>query len=129
MPHRDDELVVVVVGEEPQDLFHRELTVEEVLRFLSNDHDDELVVAVGHESTASTLSTLLGVEVSASRKQILLGIGDALVVAQLKTGARIPEGKVLGEEEVSTLLFRFVYLEPGADSGISPVLRRKVVMS
>ena len=57
--------------------------------------------AVGHESTAKVMSALLGVEVPARRVAIKLLPGDTLLVFQLLT--RLPEGKVLTEEEIKEL--------------------------
>jgi hypothetical protein len=58
--------------------------------------------AVGHESTAQLLSTLLGVEVPPRRVQIKVGVGDTLVVFQLLV--RLGEGQILSEAEVAALV-------------------------
>jgi hypothetical protein len=57
--------------------------------------------AVGHQSTAEILSTLLGIEVPANRTAIKLNSGDTLIVFQL--GVRLTEGQVLSKEEVLDL--------------------------
>ena len=57
--------------------------------------------AVGHESTAQLLSTLLGMEVPPRRVAIAMSPGDRAVIFQLRT--RLEEGKVLSKEEVEAL--------------------------
>jgi len=59
------------------------------------------VSAVGHESTAKVLSVLLGTEVPFNRVQIAITGEDIIVSFQFMV--RLPEGKVLGEEEVVAL--------------------------
>jgi hypothetical protein len=59
------------------------------------------VSAVGHESTAKVLSSLLGTEVPFNRAQISIKEGDVIVSFQFLV--RLPEGKVLGDEEVLAL--------------------------
>jgi hypothetical protein len=59
------------------------------------------VSAVGHESTARILSMLLGTEVPFNRAQISIKEGDVIVSFQFLI--RLPEGKVLGEDEVLAL--------------------------
>jgi len=59
------------------------------------------VSAVGHESTARVLGRLLGVEVPFNRVQISVGEGDVIISFQFLV--RLPEGKVLGDDEVLAL--------------------------
>jgi hypothetical protein len=59
------------------------------------------VSAVGHESTAKVLGRLLEVEVPFNRVQISVGEGDVIVSFQFLI--RLPEGKVLGNDEVLAL--------------------------
>ena len=61
-----------------------------------------IISAVGHASTAQLLSKLLGIEVPASRTAITMNAETMLIVFQLLE--RLPEGKVLTEEEVKQLL-------------------------
>jgi len=68
------------------------------------------ISAIGHESTAKLLSQLLGVEIPANRIEIKIEYGDKLVVFQLLQ--RLPEGRVLSEEELRQLQFRFLIVEP-----------------
>jgi hypothetical protein len=59
------------------------------------------ISAVGHESTAKVLSSLLGTTVPFNRAQISITGGDVIVSFQFLV--RLPEGKVLGEDEVLAL--------------------------
>jgi len=76
----------------------RPMTVEEVKEVLSST---SFTSAVGHESTAAILSTLLGLPVEARRVAITLSPGDRVIVFQL--AVRLPEGAVLTAEEVLSL--------------------------
>jgi len=58
---------------------------------------NKFVSAVGHASTAQFLSRLLGVHVPAQRVRIEMQPGDVAIVFRLLE--RLPEGKVLNEEE------------------------------
>ncbi len=80
------------------------------------------VSAVGHESTARVLGRLLGVEVPFNRVQISVGEGDVIISFQFLI--RLPEGKVLGEDEVLALyqegkikFFRVEVILPTGDLG------------
>jgi len=59
------------------------------------------VSAVGHESTARVLSSLLGTDVPFNRVQISVEEGDVIISFQFLV--RLPEGKVLGDDEVLAL--------------------------
>jgi hypothetical protein len=59
------------------------------------------ISAVGHESTAKVLSSLLGTTVPFNRAQISIKEGDVIISFQFLI--RLPEGKVLGEDEVLAL--------------------------
>jgi hypothetical protein len=59
------------------------------------------ISAVGHESTARVLSSLLGTDVPFNRAQIAIKEGDVIISFQFLI--RLPEGKVLGEDEVLAL--------------------------
>ena len=61
------------------------------------------VSAVGHPAAAQFLGALLGVEVPANRVAIEMQPGDRAIVLRLK--GRLPEGKVLTEQEMKALPF------------------------
>jgi len=71
-----------------------EVSAEDVKNILR----DGFTSAVGHEATAKIISVQLGVQVLVNRISIKLAPGDVLIVYQLL--ARLPEGKVLTEEEM-----------------------------
>lgn len=65
--------------------------------------------AVGHSSTARLLTRLLGREVAYNRQQVKLQRGDAALCLMLKT--RLPEGKVLDDDELGKIEYELVWLE------------------
>ena len=67
------------------------------------------VSALGHEATAKVVSKKLGLEVPANRVAIKLKEGDLLIVFQLLQ--RLPEGKVLTEEEIESLPMKVYMVE------------------
>ena len=73
----------------------KKISEEMVKEILSKQN---FVSAIGHESTARLISKKLGIEVPANRIQIKAKKGDKIVVLQLLQ--RLPEGKVLTEEEL-----------------------------
>jgi hypothetical protein len=62
--------------------------------------------AVGHEATAKVLTELLEVEIPYNRITVKMREGDSALHFVLKT--RLPEGKVLSEEELRALDFDLV---------------------
>ena len=66
------------------------------------------ISAVGHESTAAFLSRLLGLPVPFNRVAVQLGVGDSAIVFQLL--GRLPEGRLLTEEELATIRYQFFYV-------------------
>jgi CRISPR-associated protein Csx16 len=71
-------------------------TARELLR-------DGFLSAIGHQASAQFLTALLGVEVPVNRVAVQLQPGDRAIVLRLKE--RLPEGKVLTEEEMNSLPF------------------------
>jgi hypothetical protein len=69
----------------------------------------QLQSAVGHEGTAQLLSRLLGIEIKAERRSVYLKTGDTAIHFFLKE--RLPEGKILSEEELSRLPYWLVWSE------------------
>jgi len=65
--------------------------------------EKEFVSAIGHEATAKVLSDLLGINIPYNRIAVKLKAGDSAIHFVLKT--RLPEGKVLTEEELKGLEF------------------------
>ena len=69
----------------------------------------EFVSAVGHDASAAFLSRLLGVGVPMNRIAITMQPGEAALVLRIK--ARMPEGKVLTEDEFRSVPFELGWLE------------------
>jgi hypothetical protein len=79
---------------------YRPLSLAEAINLLKQG----FVSAVGHEATASFLSQLTGVQIPVNRIQIQMKPGDSAIVFQVLT--RLPEGKVLSEEELKAVPYR-----------------------
>lgn len=76
-------------------------SIEQAREFIS----DSFTSAIGHQSTAELLSSLLGTAVPMNRIQVQTAPGDQVLVFRLKT--RLQEGKVLSLDEIKGLDFEF----------------------
>ncbi len=85
------------------------IRVTEIPIEVAREYAKDAVSVVGHEATAVLLSQLLEWPVSVNRATIQLKPGDVLIVFQLLE--RLPEGKVLSEEELRKLKFKFFLVE------------------
>lgn len=65
--------------------------------------------AIGHEVTASLISQLTGVSIPVNRVAIKMQPGDIAIVFRILT--RLPEGKVLTQEELSKVPYEFGILK------------------
>ena len=65
----------------------------------------EFQSAIGHESTASLLTRILGIEIKMNRVQIEVVEGDVILAFQLKK--RLQEAAELSEEELKSLEYSF----------------------
>ena len=95
----------------PKVLLHvQEITVDEAQRLIKNiearskTSQARIISAVGHESTARVLSTLLNYNIPMNRIPIQLETNDILLVFQLMQ--RLPEGAVLTEDELRLLQYK-----------------------
>jgi Domain of unknown function (DUF1874). len=95
----------------PKVLLHvQEITVDEAQRLIKNiearskTSQARIISAVGHESTARVLSTLLDYNIPMNRIPIQLETNDILLVFQLMQ--RLPEGAVLTEDELRLLQYK-----------------------
>jgi hypothetical protein len=68
---------------------------------------DGFTSAIGHDSTAKIVSLQLGMPVSVNRVSVKLETGDVIVVYQLLT--RLPEGKVLSEDEMKQVQAKWYF--------------------
>ena len=65
----------------------------------------EFVSAIGHQSAATVISRLLGVDIPANRIEAKQENGDSVLAFKLKT--RIPEGTILSVEQMQALDYEF----------------------
>jgi hypothetical protein len=84
----------------------RRVTVEEAKAILASQ---PFTSAVGHEGTAQLLSKLLGVHILFNRQTIFMQPGDRALHFFLRT--RLPEGRVLSEDELKGLEYWLVLSE------------------
>jgi len=84
-------------------VFLKKIVLTEAQEILS---EVDFTSAVGHEATAKVLSELIGINISYNRITVKLKSGDMGLHFALKT--RLPEGKVLTEEELKQLNYEFV---------------------
>jgi hypothetical protein len=80
-----------------------EIPLEKVKTMVSEYGVDS---AIGHEATAKFLSRLLGVDIPVNRKTVKLE-RDAVVFQLLQ---RLPEGKVLSDEEIKQIPYKFYHV-------------------
>ena len=84
----------------------RRISVEEAKRLLQNN---EFVSAIGHEGSAQMLSRLFNIPIPMNRVSVFFEPGDKGIHFFLKQ--RLPEGKVLNEQELKALDFWLVLSE------------------
>ena len=101
---------VIDPAEVPLTILVQELSNAEAREWLAPGFES----AVGHASTASLLSQLLGLPVPENRIAVKLRPGDKVVA--LKLEGRIPEGHVLSDEELRTIPFRLIGIDVRAYS-------------
>jgi Domain of unknown function (DUF1874). len=82
------------------------ISLEKAKQILQNN---EFISAIGHEATAKLLSQLLGINIPVNRISVFFELGDIGIHFFLKQ--RLPEGKVLTEEELKELDFWLVKSE------------------
>jgi len=80
----------------------RRITVQEARDLMK----EGFISAVGHESTAKILSQILGIDVPCERRTVFMEPGDIGIHFFLKS--RVPEGRVLTEEEMKDLPYWLV---------------------
>lgn len=78
------------------------INLKKVMRLMKNA---EIMSAIGHTSTASILSTLLGVKMKTNRIKYQHTKDDICIVFQLRD--RVEEGKILNEKEIEEIGYDF----------------------
>jgi hypothetical protein len=84
-------------------IVQRIISVQEAKQLLAS----RFISAVGHQSTAEIMSTVLGIPVPYNRAQVFLEPGDEAVCFILK--ARPPEGRVLTVQELESIGYYFIH--------------------
>ncbi len=82
------------------------ITIEEAKELLTTQ---KWISAVGHEATASFLTSLLEINIPFNRITISMNAGDQAIVIRLKT--RLPEGRVLTIEEMKNIDYEIGLLQ------------------
>jgi hypothetical protein len=81
-------------------------------RFNENKEYYEIVSAIGHEATARYLSKILNYPVEVNRISVEFKDDDMALIVKIKT--RLPEGKILSEEDMENIEVEFgsIYFRP-----------------
>ena len=85
-----------------------DITLDDARRIVS-DHAGNLDSAIGHQSTAEIMTTLLGTEIPVNRQMFAQEVGQAALV--FKLNGRPPEGKILTVEEIEEIGYKFQILK------------------
>ena len=88
----------------------KDITLEEARNLVT---ENEILSAVGHQSTADILTTLLETEVPMNRIMFEQETGQKALV--FKLNGRPEEGKILTAEEIHQIGFKFQLLTKIAD--------------
>lgn len=83
----------------------KDITLQEAQQLVQ---DNEILSAVGHQSTAEILTTLLGVQIPMNRIMFEQEQGQKALV--FKLNGRPEEGKILTAEEIHQMGFKFQLL-------------------
>ncbi len=88
----------------------KDITLEEARNLVT---ENEILSAVGHQSTADILTTLVGTEVPMNRIQFAQETGQKALV--FKLNGRPEEGKILTAEEIEAIGYKFQLLTKISD--------------
>jgi hypothetical protein len=86
---------------------YQPLSLDEARGLVREFQRDEKTIqsAIGHQSTADLLTTLLGFPVTVSRTEFKQTVDDAGLI--FKLNQRPPEGRVLNREEIEAIGYEF----------------------
>lgn len=84
-----------------------DITLDQARQIVA-DNADNLDSAIGHQSTAETMSTLLGANVSVNRQLFTQEVGQQALV--FKLNGRPEEGKILTAAEIEAIGYKFQLL-------------------
>lgn len=96
-----------MISEFPVEIKAKEISLEEVKKLAK---EDKLDFKIGHSSYATLLSEMLEIKILPKREKVTFTRGEKAIVAQIITD-RLPEGKVLTEEELKRLQIRFIEIQ------------------
>lgn len=82
-----------------------DITLEEAKNLV---HNNEILSAVGHKSTADILTTLLKKEIPANRIEYTQNVNEKALV--FKLNGRPEEGKILTADEIEQIGYKFQLL-------------------
>ena len=83
----------------------KDISLQEAQRLVQ---ENEILSAVGHQSTAEILTTLLDTEIPMNRIQFAQETGQRALV--FKLNGRPEEGKILSQEEIEAIGYKFQLL-------------------
>ena len=83
----------------------KDISLQEAQRLVQ---ENEILSAVGHQSTAEILTTLLDTEIPMNRIQFAQETGQKALV--FKLNGRPEEGKILSQEEIEAIGYKFQLL-------------------
>ena len=78
---------------------YEQISLEQAKELIADGFDS----AVGHESTASVISTLLGAPVPVNRQAVSQQVGDVALV--FKLNGRAPEGTIMTAAQINEMGF------------------------
>ena len=84
------------------------ITLEEAKKLIKNNKEN-ILSAVGHQSTADILTELLGLEIPVNRINFIQEAQQSALV--FKLNGRAPEGVILSREEIETIGYKFQILK------------------
>lgn len=84
-----------------------DITLEQARQIVA-DNAGNLDSAIGHQSTADIMTTLLGVDVSVNRQMFTQEVGQQALV--FKLNGRPEEGKILTAAEIEAIGYKFQLL-------------------
>ena len=83
----------------------QDITLQEAQKLVK---DNEILSAIGHQSTADILTTLLDTEIHMNRIQFAQETGQKALV--FKLNGRPEEGKILTQQEIEEIGYKFQML-------------------
>lgn len=92
---------------EKANLSFQKITIQEAKSLLSEN--ETFLSIVGHEATAKIFSQILEIEIPQNRIPYSMKKEDILIVGSLNV--RLPEGKILSEEELKQIKITFWKIE------------------